>query len=101
MRRIFGLLVLAILGLTAPVVAQTGSGAAGDSVPVATQPVESGVAPATEANGLPLRPTPPRTLRAYWHVFTAFAVAWILLFGYALSLGRRFTRVERELQRLG
>jgi CcmD family protein len=99
MRRIFGILVLAILALTAPLAAQTGAGAA--SVPAAAQPVESSAAPATEANGLPLRATPPRTLRAYWHVFAAFAIAWILLFGYALSLGRRFTRVERELQRLG
>jgi CcmD family protein len=100
MRRILGILGLAFLGLTAPLAAQIGSGAAGDSVPVAAQPAESGAAPATEPNGLPLRATPPRTLRAYWHVFAAFAIAWILLFGYALSLGRRFARVERELQRL-
>jgi CcmD family protein len=51
-------------------------------------------------SGLPQRAGPPRTLKAYWHVFIAFAIAWVLLFGYALSLGRRFARVERELQRL-
>lgn len=47
---------------------------------------------------LPSRPAPPRTLRAHWHVFVAFALAWALLFGYALSLGRRFARLERDLQ---
>lgn len=40
----------------------------------------------------------PRTLRAYWHVFIAFAVTWLLLFGYALSLGTRWARLERRLQ---
>lgn len=40
---------------------------------------------------------PPRTLRAYWHVFVAFAVAWALIFGYTLSLGRRFRRLEDQL----
>ena len=50
--------------------------------------------------GLPLREPPPRTLRAYWHVFIAFAVTWLLLFGYALTVGRRFGRLEEELRRL-
>jgi CcmD family protein len=39
-------------------------------------------------------------MRAYWHVFIAFAATWLLLFGYALSVGRRFGRLESELQRL-
>jgi CcmD family protein len=43
---------------------------------------------------------PPRTLRAYWHVFAAYAFAWVLLFGYALALGRRFARLEGEVRRL-
>ena len=51
--------------------------------------------------GLPVRNEPPRTLRAQSHVYIAFAVAWLLLFGYALWLGRRFARLERELDRLG
>jgi CcmD family protein len=28
----------------------------------------------------------------------AFALAWALLFGYVLSLGRRFARLERDIQ---
>jgi CcmD family protein len=43
---------------------------------------------------------PPRTLRAYWHLFIAFAVTWLLLFGYALSVGRRWARLEREVQQM-
>ena len=43
---------------------------------------------------------PPRTLRAYWHVFIAFALAWLFLFGYALSLGRRFRNLERDVDAL-
>jgi CcmD family protein len=43
---------------------------------------------------------PPRTLRAYWHVFIAYALAWLFLFGYALSLGRRFRNLERDVDAL-
>ncbi|MBW3630848.1 MAG: CcmD family protein [Gemmatimonadetes bacterium] len=39
-------------------------------------------------------------MRAYWHVFVAFAVAWALLFGYVVALGRRFGSLEREIRRL-
>ena len=43
---------------------------------------------------------PPRTLRAYWHVFIAFALAWAFLFGYVVSIGRRFRTLEREVDTL-
>ncbi len=46
------------------------------------------------------RYTQPRTLRAYAHVFIAFAVAWVLLFGYLFVLARRFRRVEEQLEAL-
>ena len=64
-----------------------------DSIPAATAVVQ---APASA----PAVQTPPATLRAYWHVFTAFALAWLFLFGYALSLGRRFRRLESEVDSL-
>lgn len=63
---------------------------------VAAAPV--GAIPAD--GGLPVQPAPPRTLRAQWHVYAAFAVAWLLLFGYALSLGRRFRKLEEEVGRM-
>jgi CcmD family protein len=43
---------------------------------------------------------PPRTLRAYWHLFGAFAVTWVLLFGYTVALGGRVKRLERDLETL-
>lgn len=52
------------------------------------------------AGGVPERAAPPRTLRAHWHVFVAFAIVWALLFGYAVSVGRRFGRLEDEVRRL-
>lgn len=52
------------------------------------------------SSGLPVRDSAPRTLRAYWHVFIAFGITWLLLFGYAVSVGRRFGRLEQELGRL-
>lgn len=69
---------------------------AAESAPAAVQPTTDPVAGST--HGVPLaRPQAERTLRPYWHVFVAFALAWALLFGYAISLGRRFARLERDL----
>lgn len=61
---------------------------------------EAASAPAPGSSGLPQRAAAPRTLRDYTHVFVAFALAWLLLFGYALSLGRKFARIEREMESL-
>lgn len=52
------------------------------------------------AQGLPPAATPPATLRSYTHVFVAFAVAWVLLFGYTVTVSRRFGKLEEELKRL-
>ena len=76
----------------------------GDPAGPATAPTAGAVgasgAPATQP-GLPARAPQARTLRAHWHVFIAFAVTWVLLFGYALSIGRRFARLEEEVRRMG
>jgi CcmD family protein len=74
----------------APVAQAPGGTSADPSASLQTRSVEP---PA----GLPQRAAPPRTLRDYTHVFAAFALAWILLFGYVVSLGRRWSAVEREL----
>lgn len=42
----------------------------------------------------------PRSMRAYWHVFIAFGLTWLLLLGYIVSLGRRFSQLEREVRGL-
>jgi CcmD family protein len=77
-----------------------------DSLAVVQQPVPTGQAatPSEAAttgvasSTLPARAAPERTLRAYWHVFGAFAITWILLFGYVVALGRRFSRLEQKLE---
>jgi CcmD family protein len=56
--------------------------------------------PAAQPAGFARPAGPPRTLRAYWHVFVAFAAAWVLLFGYAVTVGQRMKRLERELETL-
>lgn len=64
--------------------------------PAVVTPVET-AAPAAQSAPVFQREQAPRTLRAHWHVFAAFTIAWLLLFGYALALGRRFARIERSL----
>jgi CcmD family protein len=92
---LFALLAAPALGPSvdaqAPAATSTES-AASPAVPVADA-AQSGSA------ALP-RYTPPRTLRAYTHVFVAFAVAWVLLFGYVFFLARKFRRVEEQVEAL-
>ena len=74
------------------------------SAPASPATAQAAAPPAAVVQGAPLpgaqAPAPPRTLRAYWHVFIAFGLAWVFLFGYALSLGRRFRNLEREVEAL-
>lgn len=62
---------------------------------------ETAPAPAAQTysapSGLPSPNQPPRTLRAYWHLFAAFAFAWLMILGYAVSLARRFRRLEEQI----
>ena len=37
------------------------------------------------------------SLRPYWHVFAAYAVGWVLVFGWIVSIARRLARLEREI----
>lgn len=94
---VVALLVLAPIGVRAqetsssvPAAQAPGGTSADPSASLQTRSVES-------SSGLPQRAAPPRTLRDYTHVFAAFAIAWLLLFGYVVSLGRRWSAVEREL----
>ncbi|MSR22682.1 MAG: CcmD family protein [Gemmatimonadetes bacterium] len=36
-------------------------------------------------------------MRQFWHVFAAYAVAWVLLFGWVASILRRLKKVEEKL----
>ncbi len=35
--------------------------------------------------------------RAYWHVFTAYAILWLLVLGWVILIVRRLRRVEERL----
>ena len=42
---------------------------------------------------------PSQTLgRAYWHVFAAYAIGWILVLGWVISIARRLARVEQAVK---
>jgi CcmD family protein len=41
--------------------------------------------------------TPPATMRAFWHVFLAYAAVWLLILGWLVSIARRLARVERSI----
>ena len=98
-------LVLIALFLAVPATSATAQAVPGESEDSASVTTTEAAAAGQETNGstnsgLPERAPQARTMRAYWHVFIAFAVTWLLLFGYALSVGRRFGQLESELQRL-
>ena len=37
-----------------------------------------------------------QSLRPYWYVFIAYALAWLLLLGWMFSIGRRMGGLEEE-----
>ena len=99
------IILLALFALlAAPLLAQAPAGetateAAGAAA--ASTPTAAPAADAAQSGSAELpRYTPPRTLRAYTHVFAAFAVAWVLLFGYVVFIARKFRRVEEQVDAL-
>jgi CcmD family protein len=117
MKTMMRIAVLGLLLAPAPLAAQQAP--TGEAVPEAA-PGEAPAARVEGAGALEAQPTaqppayasqqgtglaapggPPRTLRAFWHVFIAYAITLVLLFGYALSIGARLARVERRLGALG
>lgn len=41
----------------------------------------------------------PPSFRPFWHVFVAYAIAWLLLLGWLISIARRLGRVEERMGR--
>jgi CcmD family protein len=39
-----------------------------------------------------------QNLRAYHFVFLAYAIAWVFVFGWIVSVARRLARLEKRLQ---
>jgi CcmD family protein len=42
-------------------------------------------------------PQPVPQMEDFWHIFIAYAIAWVLLFGWLLSILKRLRRVEEKL----
>ena len=40
-----------------------------------------------------------QNLRAYWQVFIAYGLAWLLIGGWLFSVGKRLSRIEQELMK--
>ena len=53
--------------------------------------------PSAAQQTMPAEALPGQSLRAYWHVFIAYALVIVLLGGYVISIGRRLGDVERRL----
>ncbi|HEX8454984.1 MAG TPA: CcmD family protein [Longimicrobium sp.] len=101
MRRAFlaPFLALSLAFASAPLRAQEPAPAASAPAPAATPNATQALR--TTAQTLPEQSAPPRTLRAYWHVFAAFTFAWLMILGYAISLARRFRSLEQKVDAMG
>lgn len=36
--------------------------------------------------------------RGYWHMFVAYAIAWLAVLGWVVSIARRLARVEDRIE---
>jgi CcmD family protein len=98
------IVLLALFALLAAPVSRPSAGAQAPATtsteaaaPTAAPPAADTAQPASAALQ---RYTPPQTLRPYAHVFVAFAIAWVLLFGYVVFIARKFRRVEEQVDAL-
>lgn len=57
----------------------------------------AGAVGAQEAQVLPGQQLAQQSLRPYWHVFIAYAIAIVLLGAWAGSIAKRLAEVERRL----
>lgn len=55
-------------------------------------------APALAQESMPAQALGQQSLRAYWHVFIAYALVLVLVLGYVVSIARRLAHVERKLE---
>lgn len=68
---------------------------------VAQQPQPQPAPPAATDEFVPISQLPAQDqLPAAPLLVTAYAFVWVALFGYLLSVGRRLTKVQREVDRL-
>lgn len=95
------ILILALFALAAAPAASLAAQAPAAQTEAAAPAASAPAADAAQTGSAALpRYTPPRTMRAYTHVFVAFALAWVLLFGYVVHIARKFRRVEEQVNAL-
>ena len=93
MRVLALLLLLVSTPAFAPAYAQ-GSGGAGQQEPSAQPPKQTD-------EFVPISQLPPQDqLPAAPLLVTAYAFVWVVLFGYVVSVARRLTKVQTEIERL-
>jgi CcmD family protein len=73
------------------------AGVAAAALAVLAAAVLASVPEAVQAQATTPAATSPQ-MRHFWHVFAAYAVAWILLFGWVVAIFRRLRRVEERLE---
>lgn len=56
-----------------------------------------GPAFAQEATGMPADALATQSLRAHWHVFIAYAIVIVLVFGYVVWMARKLSALEARL----
>lgn len=54
---------------------------------------------AQEASSLPGTTVGAQSLKPYWHVFIAYTIVIVLVFGWVISIGRRLRGVEKRLDK--
>ena len=68
---------------------------------LAQQPQPQPAPPAATDEFVPISELPPQDqLPAAPLLISAYAFVWVALFGYLLSVGRRLTKVQNEVERL-
>jgi CcmD family protein len=68
---------------------------------LAQEPQQQPTPPAATDEFVPISQLPPQDqLPAAPLLISAYAFVWVALFGYLLSVGRRLTKVQNEVERL-
>ena len=87
--------------LALSVVLLGGTAVAGGGQDGAVEPAAGSVESVEAAAPVASDPLPaPSFTRAYWHLFLAFAFAWLLILAYAVFIDRRVSEAMHEVERL-
>lgn len=95
------LLTLVALTVTTPGLQAQGDQAAGSGITSSESSAAVQGAPNVSSEQLAeSQPVLPASKRPYYHIFAAFGLAWLLVFGYTMSVRRRLAALEKEAERV-